>query len=150
MKKQIALSVLVVVCLMAVLCGCSASDAKPAPDGAMTAVYDDGGELTGYERRYHNADGELSRLDSYDKDKAYQSFVLYEYDSDGRLSSETTYAADGIAQYRYCYTYGDNGTLCEKAFEKPNGEAEVERYDEQGGVVEILRYDSDGNLIVGE
>ena len=112
----------------------------------MTAVTDDSGNVTGYERRYHNENGDISRLDRYDINKEYLSFALYEYDDNGRLFSETEYQANGIAESRTVYSYDDDGILSERAYELPNGEATVERYDADGNVVEKLCYDSDEKL----
>ena len=74
------------------LCSCSGKK----PDGDMTPVKDDSGNITGYERRYHNDNGDITRWDIYDADQVYQSYVLYEYDNHNRLISEITYLANGI------------------------------------------------------
>ena len=149
MRKLLAF-LLALCCVGFMFCSCGSGDTSPTSDGEMTAVTDEKGNITGYERRYHNADGLLSRLDVYDADKVYLSFTLYEYDDEGRLSTETEYAADGIAKSRYVYTYSDDGKLSEKAFELPSGEAEVIRYDADGEEAEKLYYDSDGKLYRSE
>ena len=143
MRRYLLLAILLCCVLLFVSCS---GDTTPTSDGIMTAVTDDKGAVTGYERRYHNADGLLSRLDVYDADKVYLNYSLYEYDDEGRLSTETYYGADGIALSRDVYTYSEDGKLYEKAHETPSGEAKVERYDADGEVVEKLYYDSDGKL----
>ena len=139
--------IILLVCFIAVisLCSCSGSS-EPAADGAMTAVTSSDGTVTGYERRFHNENGDITRLDVYDADKVYQSFVLYDYDDYDRLLSETFYAADGIAQYRNVYSYDDDGNLAEMAVEHPHGEAEVTRYDSDGNETERLFYDTEEEL----
>ena len=134
--------------LAVVLCSCSGGASAPTEDGIMTEVRDDGGNLTGYERRFYYDDGNISRLDCYDADQVYQSFVLYDYYDSGLLSAETYYRADGIAEYRSVYTYDDDGKLTEKAWEYPDGSAEVIRYDADGNETERLNYDTEGELIV--
>lgn len=145
-KRIILLALTACLCLSVVLCGCSGDD-QPTGDGLMTAVTDDDGVVTGYERRFHNDNGDITRLDVYDKDKIYQSYVLYAYDDAYRLLSETYYQADGFAMHRYVYTYDDSGKLYEKALEKTNGESIVERYDQQGVVVEKRYYGADEKLV---
>ena len=145
-KKLLCLTITVCLCICILLCSCSSGDTEPTADGAMTAVTDSSGNVTGYERRYHNTDGNISRLDVYDADQEYLSFVLYEYYDDGSLYTETTYAADGIAQSRLIYIYDDDGALYQKAYELPNGEATVETFDKDGNVVERQYYDTDEKL----
>lgn len=135
------------------LSACSSSEddtAEPTVDGAMTPVTDAGGQVTGYERRFHNDVGAITRLDVYDADQVYQSFVLYAYDDKGLMTSETYYRADGIAERRIAYTYDDSGTLYEKALELPNGEATVERLDAQGNVIEKQYFGTDEQLAYRE
>jgi len=139
-------AILSAVMLSAVLAACS----EETVNGAMTEVKNDKGVLTGYERRYHNDHGDITRLDVYDTEKEYKSFVLYEYDDEYRLFTETYYKADGIATSRIVYTYDDDGKLYEKAYEYPHGESNVERYDKEGENVEKLYYDTDGKLIKHE
>lgn len=146
--KKILSFLLIAVCLCVsvLLCSCSSKEVEPTVDGAMTAVTDSEGNLMGYERRYHNTNGDISRLDVYDRDQTYLSFVLYGYDDNDRLSTETYYLANGIAQSRKVYSYDDDGKLSEKAFELPNGEATVERYDADGTCIEKLYYGADEML----
>lgn len=148
MRKLIALLCVVLAILVLVSCHSGDSNAteKPTEDGVMTEIMDDDGNLTGYERRYHNNNGDITRWDVYDADQTYLYYVLYEYDDDGRLSSETRYKAEGFAEYRYVYTYDDDGNLAEKAFEDPHGEATVTRYDAEGNEIERLYYGTDEKL----
>ena len=125
---------------------CSSGNTKPTEDGVLTEVRDDGGNLTGYERRYHNDSGDVTRIDVYDAEQVYQSFVVYEYDDEHRLYTETHYQADGIAVSRDVYSYDDSGTLYEIAHESPHGDATVYRYDASGNNVEIDYYDTEGKL----
>lgn len=129
------------------LCACDSSgDEKPTEDGVMTELRDDNDNLTGYERKYHNDNGDVTRWDVYDENQTYLYYVLYEYDDNNRLTAETKYKAEGFAEYRYTYTYDDNGKLSEKAYELPHGEAEVYRYDADGNEIERLYYDTNEAL----
>lgn len=114
MRRLIPL--IVCLCLLSVLlCACEGEPAPPA-DGALTPVTDDTGNITGYERKYHNDSGDITRWDRYDENEQYIEYVLYEYDSSGRLAQETTYAADGIGQFYYAYSYDEDGNLAEKDY----------------------------------
>ena len=144
--KRLFSAVVLSICLAVLLCACSADPDVSAVNGAMTAVTDDDGKITGYERRYLNGEGYLSRLDQYDADQEYLSFVLYEYYDDGKLYTETYYRADGIAETRTVYTYDDNGKLYEKSYEYPHGNALTERYNTDGEVTEKFYYDEDAQL----
>lgn len=124
----------------------SKGDDKPTENGALTEVKDDDGNLTGFERRYTNENGDVTRWDVYDENQTYLYYVIYEYDDNARLSSETRYKAEGFAEYRYVYTYDDKGNLIEKAYELPHGEAEVTRYDADGNEIERLYYDTSEKL----
>ena len=148
MKRALLLLTAACLAICLLLCSCSSGSAEPTYDGEMTAVTDENGVVTGYERRYHNDAGSVTRLDSYDADKVYQSFVLYEYyDESGLLYTETLYKANGIAQLRYVYTYNEDGGLVEKAEEHTDGSALVTRFDGNGNETERISYDSDGNPI---
>ena len=150
--KKLALFILIACISAAVLlCSCGDAEVSDTPrDGEMTAVTDESGNISGYERRFHNDNGDITRLDVYDKDQVYLSYVLYAYDDSDRLLSETYYRADGIATSRTVYSYDENGNLYEKAFEQPNGEATVERYDAAGELIEKLYYNTDEKLTVRE
>lgn len=148
MKKLTAL--LCVVLFLFSLAACSDNggkeDTKSTEDGVLTEIKDDDGNLTGYERRYHNDKGDITRWDVYDANHTYLYYVLYEYDDNDRLFTETRYKAEGFAEYRYVYTYDDDGNLAEKAYEDPHGEATVTRYDADGNEIERLYYDRDEKL----
>ena len=146
MIRRISLVFALCFAALTVFCACADGSVSDTVDGAMTALTDSAGNVTGYERRYHNADGQLSRLDMYDSDKTYLNYVLYAYDDYSRLYTETYYRADGIAESRNVYTYGDDGKLSEKAVESPSGEVTVFCYDSSGEVVEKLYYDSNEKL----
>ena len=129
------------------MCACDSSgDQKPTENGVLTEIKDDDGNVTGYERRYVNDNGDITRWDVYDENETYQYYVLYEYDDNNRLSAETRYKAEGFAEYRYTYAYDDEGNLIEKAYELPHGEAEVYRYNTDGEEVERLYYGTDEKL----
>lgn len=132
------------ICLCMLLCACGAESGDDS--GRMIPVKDSSGAVTGYERRFVNSDGNVTRLDVFDADEVYLYYVMYEYDDQNRLYSETAYEASGFARDRYIYTYSDDGSLYEKAYELPNGEATVERYDKDGAVIEKLYYGTDEQL----
>ena len=115
----------------------------------MTPVTDSAGKITGYERRSYNDSGAVTRLDRYDAEQNYLSYVLYTYDDAGRLSAETNYAGSGIGQSRIIYTYDDDGLLIEKAYEYPH-DTTVEVYAKDGKVTEKRYYDVNGQLSYSE
>lgn len=150
MKRLIcfALSVLLIGIL---LCSCSDKGSTSSTEnGVLTEVKDENGNLTGYERRFTNDNGDITRWDVYDADQTYLYYVLYEYDENTRLQTETKYKAEGFAEYRYVYTYDDEGNLSEIAYELPHGEAEVYRYNADGEEIERLYYDTEEKLIKRE
>ena len=124
------------------LCSCSGEK----PDGEMTAVKDDSGNITGYERRYHNDNGDITRWDIYDADEVYQSYVLYEYDNNNRLISEITYHANGIGDHGIDYDYDDDGNLTQKLEFSAKGGATRTLYDKDGNKTEIYEYDDTDTL----
>lgn len=147
MKRLLCL-LLIAVVLCTTLCACDSDESKI--NGAMVEVKDDDGKLSGYERRFYNDNGDVTRLDVYDSDQTYLYYMLYEYDDIDRLFTESRYSSEGFAEYRYVYSYNDNGKLSEKAIEYPHGEAEVRRYDADGSEVERLYYGTDEKLIKTE
>ena len=150
MYKRIIFLLIACLLLCAVLCACSSDDAEPTENGSLTPVTDDAGKIIGYERRSYNDDGKVTRLDSYDADQNYLSYVLYSYDDAGRLYTEIYHSGEGFEKSRIVYTYVDSGRLYEKAFEYPHGEATVERYNADGKVIEKQYYDTDQHLIYTE
>ena len=147
MRKILICLCCIVVLACAALCSCGqGGDTKSTESGVMTEIKDDDGNVTGYERRYQNAHGDISRWDVYDADQNYLYYVLYDYDDHYRLLSETKYQANGFAEDRYVYSYDDNGNLTEKAYELPHGEAEVHRYNADGEEIERLYYGTDEKL----
>ena len=76
----------------------SACGAPADVDGAMTPIKDENGAVTGYERKYHNDNGDVTRWDVYDASEQYDHYVLYEYDSNGRLGKETYYRAVNVSR----------------------------------------------------
>lgn len=150
MKRQFCLAILIVfLCIF--LCACDPSGSTDSTvNGAMIEVKDKDGSLSGYERRFYNDNGDVTRLDVYDADQTYLYYILYEYDDNNRLFTQTRYKSEGFAEHRYIYTYDDDGNLTEKALEHPHGEAEVWRYDADGNEVERLYYDIDEKLIKSE
>ena len=129
------------------LCAC---EEKTAESGVKTEVYDDSGVLTGYERRFVNSDGLLSRLDVYDENDEYDHFVLYEYDDDGRLIQETTYRADGIGDFYYTYSYDDDDNIVEKGYYTAKDGATRTLYNADGDEIEIYHYNEQDELFLHE
>lgn len=144
------IAVLLLPLLLCLLCACNSADAQPSEDGAITEVRNERGVITGYERRYHNTEGDISRLDVYDADKNYDHFVLYDYDENRRLLQETTYKANGIGDFYYTYTYDDNGNMLEKGHYTAYEGAQRYLYDTDGNEVERYYYDSDDVLYLHE
>ncbi len=152
MKRPIGLILLLSLLLSAVfLTACSSEHQQQSTEnGAMTEIKDDNGNLTGYERRFYDDNGNVTRLDVFDENQTYLHYDLYEYDESNRLYTETRYSAEGFGEYRYVYTYDDDGNLTEKAYELSNGEAQVFRYDPDGTEKERLYYDFDEHLVKRE
>lgn len=137
--------------LIASLCACGeGGDATKDEDGALTKISSDGGNVIGYERKYHNDRGDITRLDVYDKDENYDHYVIYEYDDAHRLVKETTYRADGIGDYYYTYEYDENGVLTEKGYFTQMNGATRTLYDAKGYATEKFTYDSDSKLVKHE
>ena len=118
---------------------------KPA-DGAYVPIKDESGNITGYERKYHNDNGDVTRWDVYDASEQYDHYVLYEYDSNGRLGKETYYLANGIGEYYYAYSYDEEGNLAEKDYCSAKDGSERVLYKD-GVESERLTYDNNDQLI---
>ena len=125
--------------LMLSLAGCGSQSATE--DGTMLPVKDDSGTITGYERKYHNDNGDITRWDVYDANEQYDHYVLYEYNSENRLAKETYYRADGIGVYYYAYSYTEDGTLAEKDYVSAKEGSTRTIYDNEGKEKERYTYD---------
>ena len=146
MKRYISAAGLFLLLIMLFsLCGCS-DNADQSAEGVLTEVKDGSGNITGYERRYHNDNGDITRLDVYDADEVYEYFVLYEYDDSNRLIQETRYRADGIGEYYYTYEYDDDGNITEKGYFSATDGAELTLYDAEGNETERYIYDNTDTL----
>lgn len=141
MRKTVAFLCAVLIALT-MLCSCSGKK----PDGDMTPVKDDSGNITGYERRYHNDNGDITRWDIYDADQVYQSYVLYEYDNHNRLISEITYLANGIGDHGIDYDYDDDGNLIQKLEFSAKGGSTRTLYDKAGNMTDVYEYDDTDKL----
>ena len=141
MRKLLIPLILCLICAM-LFCACE----EEAADGSMVPVKDDSGAITGYEAKYHNDNGDITRLDVYDANQEYDHYVLYEYDSDNRLTKETQYQANGIGEFFYEYTYSDDGSLIEKDYCTAKDGSETILYDADGNEKEKYSYDKQGEL----
>lgn len=139
------ISAILCVCLLCALILVSCSDKKA--DGEMTPVKDDSGAVTGYERKYHNDNGDITRWDVYDADQKYDHYLLYEYDSNGRLGKETYYTANGIGVYYNAYSYNEEGKLAEKDYASAKEGSTRTLYDNDGNEKERFTYDVEDKLI---
>ena len=138
-----------VLCLIAAMlfCACKEGGGSSAvADGSMTPATDSSGNITGYERYSHNADGLLSRVDYFTTDETLDHYVLYDYDSDGRLIMETTYAGNGIGLYYYDYEYDVDGNYSRVMYVTQTEGYTVTFY-ENGEESELFSYDNKGNLL---
>ena len=150
MRKCLSLIVCVLLMLSAAifLCSCSdGGDTSSTEDGVLSPVKDDAGQIIAYQRIYHNDHGDITRLDKYDADQEYTSFVIYEYDDSYRLIKETTYRADGIGDFYYTYDYYDNGNIREKGYFTATNGAERTVYDEDGIITDVYAYDMTDTLV---
>lgn len=144
MRRLIAAVCICLVCL-SLFSACS-DNAPETENGKLIELKDDSGAVTGYERRYYNDNGDVTRVDVYDTEDVYQSFIIYDYDDAYRLIQETHYRADGIGEYYYDYTYDDDGNMIEKGYFTMKDGAEVTLYDTDGNETERYTYDSDDSL----
>lgn len=130
------------------LCACSkGGNTDPTvPDGAMIAVTEASGTITGYERYSYNSEGQRSRVDYFTADSTYDHYVVYEYDAKGRVILETTYAANGIGQFYYDYKYDDDGNYSQVMYVTQSEGYSVTNY-ENGAEKEKFSYDNKGNLL---
>ncbi len=154
MKRRLIsrmIALLIAVSLISLLCACGeGGTATKDEDGVMKKITSDGGNVIGFERRYHNDNGDITRLDVYDKNENYDHYVLYEYDDEHRLIKESNYRADGIGDYYYTYTYDDKGVLTEKGYFTMMNGATRTLYNAQGYAYEKYTYNSDNKLVKHE
>ncbi|MBQ3284076.1 MAG: hypothetical protein IJH40_00365 [Ruminococcus sp.] len=139
-------AILLIVCILSTVLLCACGD-QPAVDGAMTAVKDENGNITGYERRYHNDNGDITRWDVYDAQEQYLNYTLYEYDSSGNLAKETLYEASGIGIHYYAYSYTDEGVLAEMDYASAKDGSSRTLYDEEGIEKERYTYNNKDRLV---
>jgi len=153
MSRRIITAVVCILCVLTAfsLSSCKKGDAQQSTeDGVLIKITSDNGDIIGYERRYHNDHGDMSRLDVYDKDEVYDHYIVYEYDDDYRIIKETTYKADGIGDHYYEYTYDDDGNLKEKGYFTMSDGAERTLYNPDGSAKERYAYDANDTLILHE
>lgn len=149
MRRFIA--IFLVCCMSAlVLCACGEVTAENAKSGERYKVYDDDGNLVGYECQYHNTYDYLTRLDVYDAQENYDHYVLYEYDTQGRLIQETTYAANGLGQFYYSYEYDDDDNIIEEGYYTADQGCTITKLDSNGNKYEVLTYDKYAELLTRE
>lgn len=140
MKRIIAILCLCLCCtLFLAACG-------EKPDGSMEPIKDENGKITGYERKYHNENGDITRWDVYDADEQYDHYILYEYNSNNLLGKETYYQANGIGVYYYAYSYNDAGTIAEKDYVSSKEGSTRTLYDSDGNESERYTFDTKDQL----
>ena len=127
------------------LCACGSDEA--AEDGAYVPVKDDSGVITGYERKYHNDNGSVTRWDVYDANEQYDHYTIYEYNSDNQLVKETYYRADGIGVFYYAYSYSEDGVMAEMDYASAKDGSARTIYDENGKEKERYTYDNKDNFV---
>lgn len=71
--RKLSVFLLTICILAALLCACG--DETPA-DGVMTPIKDDNGSITGYECKYHNDNGDITRWDVYDAQEQYDHYQI--------------------------------------------------------------------------
>ena len=140
-------AVLVLLMLPLSACGNQQQEDAAEADGVLTPVKDDNGNITGYERKYHNDNGDVTCWDVYDADEQYQSYVLYEYDSENRLTQEIGYQADGLPVYGDSYTYSEDGVLTMKEHVIAKEGTERITYDNDGNEKDRITFDVNNNLV---
>ncbi len=141
MIRRIAL-----VCCVFALCALLLTACGKKADGEMAPVRDDNGAVTGYERKYHNENGDVTRWDVYDANQQYDHYILYEYDSNNRLAKETYYQADGIGVYYYAYSYHSSGKPAEKDYVSAKEGSTRTLYDEDGQEKERMTFDQNDTM----
>ena len=141
MRKITAILLICVICsLFLTACG-------EKPDGSMEPIKDESGNITGYERKYHNENGDITRWDVYDANEQYDHYILYEYNSDNLLAKETYYEASGIGVWYYAYSYNESGNYAEVDFVSAKNGSTRTLYDTGGKENERFTYDKNDQLI---
>ena len=136
----------ILLCVFA-LCSLFFTGCNQKTDGELTPVKDENGAISGYERKYHNDNGDVTRWDVYDANQQYDHYILYEYDSNDRLAKETYYQANGIGVYYYAYSYNDSGKLAEEDYVSAKEGSTRTLYDADGHEKERMTYDLNDTLI---
>lgn len=134
-----------ILCLFA-LCSLVLTACGEKADGEMVPVKDENGAVSGYERKYHNDNGDITRWDVYDANEQYDHYILYEYNSNNRLAKETYYEASGIGVYYYAYSYNDSGKLAEEDFVSAKNGSTRTLYDDDGKEKQRFTYDQKDQL----
>lgn len=152
MRRVVSASLVIFFVFLSVIifCSCNSASTSATEDGVMTEVFDEESNLTGYERVYHNSNGDISRVDRYTVDKVYENYTIYEYDDDDRLIQETTYAADGLGLYYYTYEYDDSNNVIEKGCYTASDGFEIHLYDADGTETERYYYGKNDELVKHE
>ena len=138
--------ILFILCVLA-LCSLLLTACGKKADGELTPVKDENGATAGYERKYHNDNGDVTRWDVYDASEQYDHYVLYEYDSNGRLGKETYYRADGIGVYYNAYSYTEDGVIAEMDYASAKEGSTRTLYDEEGKESKRMTYDINDELV---
>lgn len=146
MKKIVLLISICLICLIFCSCGEKSTAEPTIPNGELVPVTNDSGKILGYERRYLNDDGKVTRWDIYNADQEYQRYMLYEYNDEGKTVKESSYRADGIGEYYYTYDYYASGVIKEKGYYTQSEGAKRTIYDEKGSEIERYVYDEEDNL----
>lgn len=137
--------ILFILCVLA-LCSLLLTACGKKADGELTPVKDENGATAGYERKYHNDNGDVTRWDVYDANQQYDHYILYEYDSNNRLARETYYQANGIGVYYYAYSYNSSGKLAEEDYVSMKEGSTRTLYDEDGHEKERMTYDQNDQM----
>lgn len=141
------LSIILIISSCILLTSCDDKDANdytnPNNAGKLLKIFDENGNITGYQRTGFNTKGQLQRLDVYDINENLQYFKTFAYDTDGNLSQETWYKANGIGDYYYTYKYDENKNLIEKGYYPAKGNIEIILYDSNGIETDKYIYDED-------
>lgn len=139
---------LLTACILAAVLLCACGDTET--DGSLTPIKDENGSVTGYERKYHNDNGDVTRWDVYDAQEQYDHYTLYEYDSNGRLAKETYYQANGIGVWYYAYSYTEEGVLAEMDYASAKDGSTRTLYGEDGKEKYRYTFDHEDQFVKNE